>query len=71
MISGNDAKAEQALQTIERPFFELAVKLGWHITLKEAMHNKGLCLPFERKPMRRLDEPERKQLGELMQKLGL
>lgn len=71
VMAGNDAKADEVLRTIEQPFFELAVRLGWHITLKEAMYIKGLCQPYERKPMRRLNESERKQLGELMQKLGL
>lgn len=68
--NGNDVEADEILKTKEQPFFELAVRLGWHITLKEAMYIKGLCQPYERAPLPRLNADERQQLNELMQKLG-
>lgn len=71
LVDGQADKAEEITSNIEHPFFALAVKLGWHISLRAAMHLKGLCQPYERKPMRALDDTELESLKVLMQELEL
>lgn len=47
----------------EEPFFAVAVELGWHVALKEAMASRGLMQPWERAPMARLTPGERERLA--------
>ncbi len=68
---GKTAQAESVINNIEKPFFALTVKLGWHISLRAGMYLKGLCQPYERKPMRGLDDKELASLRTLMTELGL
>ena len=68
---GKTAQAESVISNIEKPFFALTVKLGWHISLRAAMYLKELCQPYERKPMRGLDDKELESLRALMMELGL
>lgn len=63
--------AEKTINHIEKPFFDVTVKFGWHIALKAAMNIKGLCQPYERAPMRSLTSAENAELLSLMQKLEL
>lgn len=63
--------AENIINNIEKPFFDVTVKFGWHIALKAAMSIKGLCQPYERSPMRGLTAAENDALLSLMQKLQL
>lgn len=44
----------------EEPFFEAAVKAGWHLALKEALECKGLMSAWERRPIVRLSEKNRR-----------
>ena len=55
----------------EEPFFDVAVKIGWHIALKEALSIKGLMQPWERAPMHRADMAANKQLSDVMKLCGL
>lgn len=63
--------ADDIINNIEKPFFDVTVKLGWHISLKAAMNIKGLCQPYERHPMRGLTAVEQAALLALMKKLNL
>lgn len=69
--NGELESAENIISNIEKPFFDVTVKLGWHIALKAAMSIKGLCQPYERSPMRGLTSNEHNELLLLMQKLKL
>lgn len=60
--SGNDAYAQRIVSEYEKPFFDAAVNLGWHLALREAMASADLCPPFERRPMMRLPAEERRKL---------
>jgi dihydrodipicolinate synthase/N-acetylneuraminate lyase len=48
----------------EEPFFDAAVKVGWHLALKEAMESKGLMAAWERRPMARLSGQDQKLIRE-------
>ena len=63
--------ADNIINNIEKPFFDVTVKLGWHIALKAAMSIKGLCQPYERSPIRGLTSIEHAELLLLMQNLKL
>lgn len=64
-------KADQIINNTEKPFFDVAVKLGWHITLRSAMSIKGLCKPYERSPMKHLANTDEQTIRELMLRLKL
>jgi 4-hydroxy-tetrahydrodipicolinate synthase len=53
----------------EEPFFEAAVKVGWHPALKEGLEAKGLMKAWERKPMNRLNQEDRKFVGDLASRI--
>lgn len=47
-------KAEKIIFKYEKPFFEVAVKAGWHLALKEALAFFNLMEPWERLPLSRI-----------------
>lgn len=51
---GDYERARRIVFEKEEPFFEAAVKVGWHLALKEAMESKGLMPAWERRPINRL-----------------
>ena len=53
----------------EEPFFEAAVKVGWHPALKEGLEAKGLMKAWERKPMSRLNRADRKFIADLASRI--
>ncbi len=60
--AGQTQQAAQIIAEFEKPFFDAAVDLGWHVALREAMSMAGRCPPFERRPMMRLTAAERRKL---------
>jgi len=60
--AGRSDEAREIVENYEKPFFDIAVNLGWHPALREAMAIAGLCPPFERQPMMRLPAEERRKL---------
>lgn len=59
---GSFDAAQTIVTEYEKPFFDVAVDLGWHLALREAMAMVGVCPPFERRPMLRIDRNQRRQL---------
>jgi dihydrodipicolinate synthase/N-acetylneuraminate lyase len=53
--AGNLDLALQIVNELEAPFFRAAVPQGWHVALKEALHELGLMSPEERLPMARVE----------------
>lgn len=64
----NDAHA--IVRAYEDPYFDVAVSVGWHIALKETLHLMNLMPPYERAPLPRLNETQRKKLEDCVDKLG-
>ncbi|MEZ4720764.1 MAG: dihydrodipicolinate synthase family protein [Flavobacteriales bacterium] len=58
LTSGNRERAEQIVNTIELPYFESVVPMGWHPSLKGALALKGLLTKYERPPMKQMSEEE-------------
>jgi hypothetical protein len=56
--SEDKAKAKEIVETIELKYFEKVVPLGWHPSLKIALHIAGLMQPFERRPMKQFSKEE-------------
>ena len=71
MVNKDFDRADQIINTIEKPFFEATVKIGWHISLRTAMYIKGLCKPFERRPLKQLTNDNEQAVRELMLRLKL
>jgi 4-hydroxy-tetrahydrodipicolinate synthase len=70
MSTGDFQRAHAIVRQYEEPIFDVAVSLGWHVALKEILHLLDLMPPFERAPLTRLGEAERRRLSECMDKLG-
>ncbi len=70
MISGDYGGAHEIVYNTELPYFGAVVPMGWHISLKEALHLKGLMPPYERPPLRRILPEQREQLKTVMQNNG-
>jgi len=64
-----DGKFGTVLRYDEKPFFDIAVNLGWHLALRESMSIAGLCPPFERQPMMRLAPADRRKLEAITGKI--
>jgi len=69
VAEGSYDKAQALVMEYEKPFFDIAVDLGWHLALREAMAIAGLCPPFERRPMLRLAANERRKLEAITRKI--
>ncbi len=62
VAAGRSDEARAIVEEYEKPFFDVAVNLGWHLALREAMAMAGRCPPFERQPMMRIAAHERRTL---------
>lgn len=71
LMAGDLKTARQIVFEKEEPFFELAVKIGWHKALKEALSIKGLMPSWERPPMQCVKPTESDAIAEVMEKTGL
>lgn len=70
ITSGDRARAEEIVNTIELPYFEQVVPMGWHPSLKGALALKGLLPSYERPPMKQLPESEVNTLRTVLQNNG-
>ncbi|MFZ0549042.1 MAG: dihydrodipicolinate synthase family protein [Candidatus Promineifilaceae bacterium] len=70
VMAGNEARAAQIAELYEDPYFDFAVKLGWHRALKETLHQLNIMPPYERSPFNRISETERSQLREVLVQCG-
>lgn len=69
VAAGRSDEARAIVEDYEKPFFDIAVNLGWHPALREAMAMADLCPPFERQPMMRLAPDERRKLEAITTKI--
>jgi dihydrodipicolinate synthase/N-acetylneuraminate lyase len=69
LAAGRSDEARAIVEDYEKPFFDIAVNLGWHPALREAMAMADLCPPFERQPMMRLAPEERRKLEAITTKI--
>lgn len=67
---GRGDRARQIIFDEEEPFFSLAVELGWHAALKEAMDIMGVMPAGERAPISRMAPKNYLRLAGLMRRLG-
>jgi dihydrodipicolinate synthase/N-acetylneuraminate lyase len=58
--------ARRIVFDFEEPFFNLAVKAGWHLALKEAMAYLGLVSRYEREPLPQLSGNDKDNIGQLL-----
>ncbi len=69
LAAGRSDEARAIVEDYEKPFFDIAVNLGWHPALREAMAMADLCPPFERQPMMRLATEDRRKLEAITTKI--
>lgn len=70
MQSGNREEGARIVNEIERPYFDAVLPMGWHPTLKSALHHMGLMQVYERRPMVQLNDEEHGRVKAIMQQLG-
>lgn len=70
MLNENFKRAHEIVYTIEAPFFQALVPVGWHIALKECLHVAGLMQPHERPPLRRVLPEQRAIVRSVMEENG-
>lgn len=62
-------KALYIVDHIEKPFFDVAFKIGWHIAMKGAMGLSDLMPSYERPPLQRADKSEKAELKQILDKI--
>lgn len=68
ITSGNKSRAEEIVNTIEIPYFNDVVPMGWHPTLKAALGLKKLMPRFERTPMIQIEGEQLKNMEQILRK---
>jgi len=68
--SGDIDRAHNIVRDYEDPYFDVAVKLGWHPQLKETMSLLGLMPKYERAPLSCLDKVQSRILRDSIEKMG-
>lgn len=59
---GDIAKAAQIVDVIEKPYFDVAVNIGWHTSLKQALFVACQTAPWERKPLSRVSDDDARRI---------
>ena len=59
----------QVIKKIERPFFKMISKYGWHIAVKSCLSDMNLMKRHERSPLKELDQKKHNQVVLFMNKL--
>jgi 4-hydroxy-tetrahydrodipicolinate synthase len=68
-LSGFHDFCWQIINTLEKPFFEVSKRLGWHIGLKAAMDYLGIMKSIERPPLLCLDSAGYEKIASTIDKL--
>lgn len=56
------------IKLIERPFFKMVFKFGWHITIKTCLNYMKLMEYYERRPLMELPKKSRDEINKQMKK---
>ena len=59
------------INEIERPFFEIGMKYGWHPVLKSAMEEFGLMSRVERSPLCKLPDDQHQEVISVLSKMKM
>ena len=70
MLCNNMSEAQNIIDNLEKPFFEVSKKIGWHIGLKSALDHLGIMKRSERSPMVECTEEEHANIKDVMRKSG-
>jgi 4-hydroxy-tetrahydrodipicolinate synthase len=62
MLSKDYKFCNQIIKKIERPFFKMISKYGWHIAVKSCLSDMSLMQKFERSPLKELNKEKNKQI---------
>ena len=63
---GNLAECKKIIKYLEKPFFKLKDKFGWHLTIKAALEVLGLMKRYERKPMVSLEKEKIEEIKKMV-----
>lgn len=66
MLKKEYDKALYIVDMLEKPFFDAAFNMGWHVAMKGAMSILGLMPEYERPPLTPADDSEMQQLKDVL-----
>ena len=67
--SNNLYQCKKIIKYLEKPFFEIKNKIGWHLTIKASLEQLGLMKKYERMPMTSVKNNEMKKIKKMILKL--
>jgi 4-hydroxy-tetrahydrodipicolinate synthase len=70
ITTGNKERARSIVEDIELKYFEKVVPLGWHPSLRIALHLKGHSTIVERRPMKQFTEVEIATMKDVFNSFG-
>ncbi len=66
LSAGDLLEALSIIENLERPFFAVAKRLGWHIALKSALQQLGIMSATERPPLQSLDQAGHQEIADCL-----
>lgn len=69
-LSENNALCWEIITQIERPFFEISKRVGWHISLKSALELLGIMPRIERPPLPMLPQKQHEEIKKVLHEIG-
>ena len=67
--SKNLKQCKKIIKYLEKPFFKIKNKIGWHLTIKASLEQLGLMKKYERMPMTPVDNNEMKKIKKMILEL--
>ena len=68
LLNKNHNFCKSVFKNIERPFFKLVSKYGWHLTIKTCLNYVKLMSSDERLPMKKLPKKHERVIFDFMKK---
>ncbi len=69
MINKDYSFCKSVIKNIERPFFKLVAKYGWHLTIKSCLKNVNLMESTERMPLKKLNSKAEQKIFKFMDRI--
>ena len=62
LLSKNYKFCDNIIKKIERPFFKMISKYGWHIAIKSCLCDMNLMKKYERSPLKELNQKKHNEI---------
>jgi 4-hydroxy-tetrahydrodipicolinate synthase len=69
-LEGNQAKCNEIIEKIEKPYFWIKDNLSWHLGIKSTLEILGIMSREERMPYQSLNEEQHRKVEEIMREIS-